>query len=162
MLDTKTFDPRELRNAFGRFATGVTVVTMLSDQGVPTGVTVSSFSSLSLEPALCLFSLGKTQASCRWIAECKRFVINVLSEDQEGTAWQFARPAEDKMAGVSTRMGVLGIPVIEGSLCRFECRLWNTYDGGDHIIVVGEIVDFAYDEGNPMLFYKGKMISGLS
>lgn len=160
MLDTPPLDPRKLRDAFGRFATGVTVVTMLDGEGRPTGVTVNSFSSLSLDPPLCLFSLGKKQMSTRWLQqEGVHFTVNILTRDQEKVAWQFARPLEDKFEGVETGTGKTGIPYLHNSLCHFECRLWARYDGGDHEIYVGEILhlDQLAEEADPVLFYRGAM-----
>lgn len=159
MLDGPTIDPRALRHAFGSFATGVTVVTMLDGDGKPTGVTVNSFSSLSLEPPLCLFSLGKEQVSCKWINPDCRFIINVLAADQEAIAWQFAKPAEDKFAGIAHGMGECGVPYIVGAIARFECRHWATHEGGDHDIIVGEITAFAEMSGDAMLFHKGQFAS---
>ncbi len=157
MLDNVTMDPRELRNAFGCFASGITIVSLPDADGRPTGVTVSSFSSLSLDPALCLFSLGKTQGSCKLIEQGEHFTINVLASDQAATAWQFAKPSADKFAGIDWRPGFNGVPVIAGSLCHFECRKWATYDGGDHIIVVGQITHFDRTDGAPLLFYRGQI-----
>lgn len=158
MLDTETPDPRALRNAFGQFATGVTVVTMHDDGDRPTGVTVNSFSSLSLSPPLCLFALGRTQPSTRWLTPGTSFAINVLAEDQEAVAWQFSRPAADKFAGISAQIGTNGAPLIDGALAWFECRVHARYDGGDHDICVGAIGRFqTRAEGAPMLFFRGQM-----
>lgn len=157
MLDNAVLDPRELRNTFGCFASGITIVSLFDRDGRPTGVTVSSFSSLSLDPALCLFSLGKDQVSCKLIEEGDQFTVNVLASDQADVAWQFARPSEDKFAGIDWQPGHNGVPVIGGSLCHFECRKWATYDGGDHIIIVGQITHCDRREGAPLLFYRGKI-----
>lgn len=157
MLDSNQMDTRNLRNAFGLFATGVTVITMRDDQGTPTGVTVNSFSSLSLEPPLCLFSLGKQQVSTRWLTAGSRFTVNILDCAQEATAWQFATPKDNKFDGVKTQDSPGGGLILDGSLGWFDCRQWSTYDGGDHVIVVGEITDFATSAGDPMLFYRGKV-----
>lgn len=158
MLDEPSTDPRALRDAFGSFATGVTVVTLRDGDGRATGVTVNSFSSLSLTPALCLFSLGRTQPSARWLTPGTAFAINVLAAEQEAIAWQFARPAEDKFAGVPAHDGTNGAPLIEGALAWFECRVHARYDGGDHEICVGAIGRFqTRPEGAPMLFFRGKM-----
>jgi flavin reductase (DIM6/NTAB) family NADH-FMN oxidoreductase RutF len=158
MLDGTSLDPRTLRNAFGTFATGVTVVTLLDDSGNPTGVTVNSFSSLSLKPALCLFSLGKEQASCRWIDTGCQFIVNVLAEGQDDIAWGFAKPREDKFDGVPSAPGsVVDVPYIKGALSRFECRLWANNDGGDHDLIIGEVLHVDTDEGRPMLFYRGAL-----
>lgn len=157
MLDAIATDPRALRNAFGRFATGVGVVSLNDAAGQATGVTISSFSSLSLDPPLCLFSLGKSQVSCRWIEAGDAFNVNILAHDQQTAAWQFAKPLEDKFDGVKWYAGRNGLPVIHGNLCHFECAKWDIHDGGDHIIVVGRIEHFAEGAGDPLLFYRGAM-----
>lgn len=157
MLDTMQFDTRALRDAFGCFASGITVVTMRDHGGLPTGVTVSSFSSLSLEPPLCVFSLIRTQVSCRWIEAREAFTVNILGAEQSETAVQFATPSEDKFAGVRWTEGRNGMPVIDGSLAHFECCKWATYDGGDHVLIVGEITHFARTEGTPLIYRSGKI-----
>lgn len=146
-----------LRDAFGRFASGVTVVTLPDDAGRPTGITVNSFSSLSLDPPLLLFSVGKQQKSCRWFTTGDRFVVNVLSDAQESTAWQFAKPLPDKFEGIEWHQGASGLPVLSGCVASFECRKWNVYEGGDHIIIVGEVTDFNMDDGDALIFFKGNM-----
>jgi len=157
VLDDKLMDPRELRNAFGCFASGITIVSLRDKVGKPTGVTVSSFSSLSLDPALCLFSLGKTQPSCQLLEHSDAFNINILSECQEDIAWQFSRPSQDKFSGISWRPGMNTMPIIDNCLCHFECKKWATYDGGDHLIIVGEIMNYDKTDGAPLLFYKGQI-----
>lgn len=157
MLDS-TADPiRQLRDAFGAFASGVTVVTLRDGEGQSTGITVNSFSSLSLDPPLVLFSVGLQQPSCRWFETGDAFNINVLSEGQEDVAWKFARPARDKYEGVGWREGANGLPVIEGALATFKCRKWELMDGGDHRIVVGRVEEFEHGEGAPLLFFRGEM-----
>jgi flavin reductase (DIM6/NTAB) family NADH-FMN oxidoreductase RutF len=157
MLDTDPTRLRRLRDAFGCFASGVTVVTMHDDKGIPTGITVNSFSSLSLDPPLLLFSVGCEQVSCRWLERADRFNVNVLGHDQEALAWQFARPSSDKFEGVAWHAGGNGVPLIDDAIARFECRKWNTFEGGDHMIVAGEILDFESSPGEPLLFYRGGM-----
>lgn len=157
MLDAASHDPRALRDAFGLFATGVTVVTMHDDAGRATGVTVNSFSSVSLDPPLCLISLGRDQVSRRWLEGERAFIVNVLRHDQQAVAWQFARPAEDKFDGIRQGQGRNQAPFIAEALCHFECRHWARYDGGDHEIVVGRITHFQTGEGDPMLFYRGRI-----
>lgn len=158
MLDNATLDPRILRNAFGTFATGVTVVTMLDGDGCPTGVTVNSFASLSLDPALCLFSLGRNQVSRSWIDQGSPFIINVLAAAQEDVAWAFAKPRADKFDGIASNPGkAVEVPAIAGTLGRFECRLWQKYDGGDHDLIIGEVLHVEHGEGEPLLFFRGAM-----
>lgn len=160
MLDTPHHDPRALRDAFGLFATGVTVITLRDAEGRPSGVTVNSFSSLSLEPALCLFSLGVRQPSCALLTPGTPFTVNILAEGQDDIAWQFARPAEDKFAGIQIAPGQHGVPGIAGALARFECTVADRHRGGDHDIFIGQINAFEAAPANapgPMIFYRGKM-----
>ena len=106
------FDTKQLRNAFGCFPSGVTIVTLKDEKNNPTGITVSSFSSLSLNPPLCLFSIGKEQASRPLFEETDYFVINVLCAKQENIAWQFAKPIENKFENVSYTESGNGMPII--------------------------------------------------
>ncbi len=159
MLDDRQFDPRALRDAFGCFPSGITVVTTRDHGGLPTGVTVSSFSSLSLEPPLCVFSLIRTQVSCRWIEAREAFTVNILGAEQTETAVQFATPSENKFDGIGWTEGRNGMPVIAGSLAHFECAKWAIYDGGDHLLIVGEITHFARSEGTPLIYRSGKIVA---
>ena len=157
MFDSMTDQKNQLRDAFGRFASGITVVTLKDGVGRPTGITGNSFSSLSLSPPLLLFSVGKDQVSRRWFEASAHFVVNVLCNAQEDVAWQFARPLPDKFAGINWREGAAGLPVLEGCIASFECRKWQMYEGGDHMIVIGEVMDFDMSDGEALLFFKGKM-----
>ena len=159
VLDASPDRTLELRNAFGCFASGVTVVTLHDDDGAPTGITVNSFSSLSLDPALLLFSIGKSQVSARFFEAREAFNVNVLCRDQEHLAWQFAKPLKDKFKGVDVREAQNGVPVIDGALAHFVCEKHEVLEGGDHLIIVGRIVDFAAREGEPLLFNRGRMCS---
>lgn len=157
MLDNTHYDTRSLRDAFGRFATGVTVVTLRDAQDRPTGITVNSFSSLSLDPPLVLFSVGRAQASAACFQAQDSFTINVLSDRQEALAWQFAQPLEDKFANVLASDAGNGCAVIDSALAHFVCRKHAIHDGGDHLIVVGEVLDFGARDGDPLMFFKGQM-----
>lgn len=146
-----TVPSRELRDAFGRFATGVTVVTCRSDQGTPHGATVNAFTAVSLEPALCQVTLTRQSKACSYL-DGAAFAVNVLGADQADTAWHFAgRPADP---GPEWAEGPVA-PVLVGSAAVYSCRPWQTYDGGDHLIVVGEVVDVAVENRQPLLFYAG-------
>jgi flavin reductase (DIM6/NTAB) family NADH-FMN oxidoreductase RutF len=157
MLDRPMLDPRELRTAFGCLPTGVTVVSLRDEAGKPTGVTVGSFTSLSLDPALCLFSLGKSQASARLFQEGSPFVVNVLSHELADVAWQFAKPLADKCDGIALADTLIDAPRLRDCIAHFACRTHAIHDGGDHIIVVGEIFDFDHSDGEALVFYRGKM-----
>ena len=157
MLDAPMIDPYELRDAFGCLPTGVTVVSMLDEAGKPTGVTVGSVTSLSMSPAFCLFSLGKQQASARLFKEGAPFVVNVLSTDLTDLAWQFAKPLEDKCEGVELSESSVHAPHLKDAIAHFACQAHTIHDGGDHRIVVGEILDFDHKQGDALIFYRGQM-----
>jgi 3-hydroxy-9,10-secoandrosta-1,3,5(10)-triene-9,17-dione monooxygenase reductase component len=157
MLDRPMMDLRDLRNAFGCLPTGVTVVSLNDEAGKPTGVTVGSFTSLSMEPPLCLFSIGKSQASARLFKVGAPFVVNVLSHDLADVAWQFAKSLEDKCMGIDLSETLVDAPRLTDCIAHFACQTHAIHDGGDHIIVVGAIMDFDHNEGDALVFYRGQM-----
>ena len=157
MLDMTQDITRALRNAFGCFASGVTVVTLRDGTGAPTGITVNSFSSLSLDPALLLFSIGRAQVSAKWFEAGAYFNVNVPCRDQEDLAWQFAKPLKDKFEGVRHSEAINGVPVLDGALAQFVCEKHTLFEGGDHVIVVGRVLDFSARDGAPLVFHQGKM-----
>lgn len=147
---------RQLRDAFGRFATGVTVITALLPDGRRTGLTVNSFTSLSLEPAMILWNLRSGSPSEPAFAKGRAFAVNVLATRQQDISHRFCRPADDKFAGVEVEAGVDGVPVIAGSLAAFECRVEDTVACGDHRIVIGRVLAARYDEGEPLIYSQGR------
>ncbi|MFS8976458.1 flavin reductase family protein [Cupriavidus necator] len=148
-------DAREFRNALGRFATGVAIVTTRTPDGEPWGVTVNSFSSVSLEPRLVLWSLAKKSYSLEAFRKTGSFVIHVLAADQEHVSNRFARGADGKFAGVPCTDGIDGSPVLPGCAAVFQCRNTHQYDGGDHVIFIGEVRHYDTSDREALLFYKG-------
>lgn len=149
-------DVRELRNCFGQFATGVTVVTWKNDEGERQGITVNSFTSVSLDPALVLVSIAKNAKACK-VLKNRPFAINVLSEFQESYAWQFAgRPDENLIVEWEDEDD--RIPRLKDALATFECTPWAEYEGGDHILYIGEVENFSYSDADSLLFFRGKFI----
>jgi len=145
-------DPRQLRNAFGRFATGVTVVTCTNGDGGPHGATVNAFTAVSLEPALAQVTLGRSSRACQYLAG-KSFAINVLAADQLDVAWHFAgRPAAVAPLWVNGPTA----PLLAGAATTISCRPWRTYDGGDHLIVIGEVAQVEITDSDPLLFHGGQ------
>ncbi|MER1959228.1 MAG: flavin reductase family protein [Solibacillus sp.] len=146
-------DGNLLRKAFGKFPTGVTVVTWFDGDGI-NGITVNSFTSVSLEPPLALVSIDKKANSYEQLQN-KPFTINVLADDQEAIAWQFAgRPQE----GLNILWNEEGdSPSIDGASGYFKCKQWQQYDAGDHVLFVGEITAFDHQSGNSLTFFEGKM-----
>jgi flavin reductase (DIM6/NTAB) family NADH-FMN oxidoreductase RutF len=138
----------ELRACLSRFATGVTIVTFAGPQG-PHGLTVSSFTSVSMRPPLVLVCIARTARSHDELVR-RPFCVNVLSAHQEDLARRFAG-GQDASAGVSWAAGHAG-PCLDGALAHLECRPWRTYDGGDHTIVVGEVTGFRYRDGDALAY----------
>ncbi|MEZ5696262.1 MAG: flavin reductase [Sphingomonadaceae bacterium] len=149
-------DPvRTFRNALGAFATGVTIATTLDGEGQPVGVTASSFNSVSLDPPLVLWSLAKSSLSREAFCGSGHFAVHVLAATQEDLSNRFARSGDDKFAGVDWSGGQLGSPLLADFAARFECRTQHQYEGGDHIILVGEVIDYEAREAAPLLFHGG-------
>ncbi len=149
-------DRRALRTALGCFATGVAIMTTLSPEGRPVGLTANSFASVSLDPPLVLWSLSRTTPSFAGFEAADRFAVNVLTSAQLGLAERFARRGIDKFEGVHWQAGLAGLPLIGGALAQFECRLAARHEGGDHRIYVGEVERFRHGEGSPLLFVGGR------
>jgi flavin reductase (DIM6/NTAB) family NADH-FMN oxidoreductase RutF len=149
------FDQRDLRRALGQFATGVTVITTCAEDGHRVGVTANSFTSLSLDPPLVLWCLSKVAPSRSAFEEASHFAVNVLAASQHYLSRQFATPAEDKFSGVNFEEGPGGVPVIDGALAHFVCRNVRQLDGGDHLILIGEVERFSASDGEPLVFHSG-------
>lgn len=149
-------DPRELRNTLGAFVTGVTVVTTLDREGKPQGVTANSFSSVSLNPPLVLWSQSLQAKSFGAFRDSDHFVVNILAHHQVEISQRFAKTGEDKFAGVNTTPGLTGTPIIDGCAAFLECRKVATYPGGDHAVYIGEVMRFARIETPPLAFSAGQ------
>ena len=147
----------DFRSALGTFATGVTVITTMSETGAPVGFTANSFCSVSLAPPLLLFCLDRGSYSFNHFSNTEHFAVIVLTDRQEEISTHFARPSEDKWRHVGYDLCSVGCPVFAEALAVFECETHAVHDGGDHIIVVGEVVRFDYRaEGDPLLYYRGR------
>ncbi|HSA91623.1 MAG TPA: styrene monooxygenase/indole monooxygenase family protein [Terriglobales bacterium] len=150
------FDRRDFRRALGQFATGVTVVTAGTSDGRRVGVTVNSFSSVSLDPPLILWSLARNAGSFQDFCSASHFAVNVLESRQHHLSRQFSTPMADKFAGVECTEGRAGCPLLNGAVAWFVCRKVRQYDGGDHVILLGEVEDYKYQEGEPLVFHSGR------
>ena len=151
------FDQREFRDAVAKFPTGVAVVTACGTAGDLLGVTVNSLSSVSLEPALLSFSLGRNLHSLDKFVEAERFAVNVLREDQHAISTQFATAGGDKWNAVGRQIGRFGCPIIRPNIAVFECEKYACYEGGDHLIFLGRVLRFETAEhGEPLVFYRSR------
>lgn len=147
---------RELRQAFGHYATGVTIITCQDASGSPVGMTANSFSSLSLDPPLVLWSLAKTSSNYAAFSAARHFAVHVLEAGQQELATRFATKDVDRFAGTTVAAGQGGAPLLPDFHARFECATHALQDGGDHTIIVGRVLDVQVREGAPLLFYRGK------
>ncbi len=155
MSDQPTIDSGLFREVLGHFPTGVTAVTA-AHEGRPVGMAIGSFTSVSLDPPLVAFLPTKDSSSWHDIRAAGCFCVNVLAQDQAATCGVMASRAEDKFADVSWHPGPTGAPVIDGSIAYIYCTIEAVYDGGDHDIVVGRVVDLKIlSAKDPLLFWKG-------
>lgn len=151
-----TLDPIQLRNAFGSFVTGVTVVTCNDPHGNPVGMTANSFTSVSLDPPLCLWSIAKTATNFAAFHTGTHFAIHILHSGQEDLSRHFATKNIDKFLDVPHQLGIGNSPILADYSARFECEIEHRYAGGDHIILVGRILSFDNLDKEPLVFLKGQ------
>ncbi|MEO0989730.1 MAG: flavin reductase family protein [Pseudomonadota bacterium] len=144
---------RAFRDALGRFATGVTIVTCESDNG-PLGITANSFASVSLDPPLVLWSPAKASRRFPPFRDAPRFAIHILGSEQRGVCGHFAQQGHD-FDGLDWSQSAEGVPLLDGCLARFECKTHAQHDGGDHLIIVGEVERARFRDGEPLLFAHG-------
>ena len=150
-------DPQSFRNALGRFASGITVVTGIMPSGAKVGLTVSAFASLSLEPPLILVCLDRATGCLDAFTDGERFAVNILASDQDAVSTLFAGPANPfTSAGVPYRESEAGVPLLDGCLANLECRHRQVMEGGDHIVLTGlvEHAEIAADRV-PLIYYRG-------
>ena len=154
------FNSRELRNALGAFGTGVTLITTRDREGKPHGMTGNSFSSVSLNPPLILWSASLYANSLPAFQESSHFVVNILAHDQTDLSNKFARSHENKFAEIDHMIPECGAPVLLGAAAHFECRNEYRHYGGDHIIFIGHVERYAYTAKPTLLFCRGKYMRG--
>lgn len=148
---------RALRNTLGSFATGVTVVSTCNAGGQPTGITINSFSSVSLDPPLILWSLSNGSPSLDTFLRAQHYAVNILAEEQEWLSNHFAARTENPFSPVEVTSGLGGIPLLTGCLAWFECTHEAHYPGGDHLVFVGRILRFTQGKmANPLIFHGGR------
>lgn len=152
---TVMIDEKKFRQALGRFTTGIAIATTCKEDGSPVGLTINSFNSVSLDPPMVLWSIGRNSPSRADFEEAGHFTINVLGSHQITLSNNFARPG-DKFSDITWESGRTGAPVIPGCIATFHCKTAFCYEGGDHIIFVGEVENFDLNEGEPLLYLDGR------
>ena len=153
---------RQFRSALGSFATGVTIVTTRTRTGVDVGLTANSFNSLSLDPPMVLWSLAKNAKSLPAFLESGYFAVHVLSASQEELSHTFATRGADKFAGLTIERGSGDIPLLQGCSARFQCRTAVKYEGGDHIVFIGEVEAFDHFDRPPLVFHGGRYAAAVA
>jgi flavin reductase (DIM6/NTAB) family NADH-FMN oxidoreductase RutF len=150
-------DGRTLRDAFGGFATGVTIITAIAPSGEPVGLTANSFTSLSLDPPLLLVCIANNANSACALKSASHFAVNVLQIDQQTTSNRFAGKGEDRFASTNWTVGETGAPLLNDSLSIFECSQHAVHDGGDHFVLIGEVVRASFESDyDPLIYFRGK------
>ena len=155
----RKFDPRTLRSAFGKFATGVTIITTCQSDGTPRGITANSFTSVSLDPPILLICIAKSALSKSVFSECEHFGVNILRSTQQDVSMLFASKSVEKFDKADYEKSSHGTPVIKGTLASFICRRQKSVDAGDHLVIFGEVIDFRSDDGSPLLYFNGNYCS---
>jgi len=150
----ETVDPEQLRACMAHWASGVTVVTTLDDEGRPQGFTASAFCSASLRPPLVLVCLDLSAHCLTAFQKAGSFAVHVLREDQEELAMRFARKSPEKFAGLGAVEGVDGVPLLPDALALIECRAVDRVPVGDHVALIGEVVRCGAGRGEPLLYHR--------
>jgi 3-hydroxy-9,10-secoandrosta-1,3,5(10)-triene-9,17-dione monooxygenase reductase component len=150
------FDSREFRSALGAFATGVTIVTAVGADGSRVGVTANSFNSVSLDPPMILWSLAKTSRSLSVFEQAAYWAVHILAADQDNLSNHFAMSGIDKFADMDVELGAGGVPLLRACASRLQCKTAFIYEGGDHVIFVGEVLKFDRRDVAPLIFHGGK------
>ena len=148
-------EPAHFRELLGRFATGVTVLTVVGPEGKPLGMTANSLSSVSLHPPLISVCVDHEAELHDVIVNSRDFVVNVLSSPQEELARRFSDKHEDRFEGIGYHISPEGLILLGGALAHVECQRFAQYPGGDHTIVVGRVTGGATSKGRPLLYYRG-------
>jgi flavin reductase (DIM6/NTAB) family NADH-FMN oxidoreductase RutF len=152
-----SIDQRAFRDAMGCFASAVTVITTTTEDGQAVGVTVNSFNSVSLDPPLVLFCLGREATNFDHFLASGRFTVNILRQGQDGISNGFAADGANFFQTMENGHSALGNPLIPDALAMFDCQTEAVHDGGDHVILIGRVNELRHDpDGHPLLYYRGK------
>jgi len=154
-----TLNPTVLREAFGQFPTGVTVVTAVADAGTPVGFTANSFSSVSLDPPLLLVCPGRSMSCFSVFETCQHFAVNVLAEGQQDISNKFAKHQGERFNEIPWRQDATGMPLIDGAAVQFSCTTYKVVDAGDHIILIGGIDTVVSSDRPGLVFVSGGYLS---
>jgi 4-hydroxyphenylacetate 3-hydroxylase, reductase component len=148
---------RGFRDALGHFATGVAIITTPGPGGTPVGLTVNSFASVSLDPPLVLWSLDRSSDRFATFMQADHFAVNILGDANQPLSHRLSRKGDFSLEGETLRTGPNGVPMLGCAIASFECSVEARHEGGDHVIFVGRVLDFAHtSHGRPLVYYRGR------
>jgi 3-hydroxy-9,10-secoandrosta-1,3,5(10)-triene-9,17-dione monooxygenase reductase component len=150
-----THDPLSLRRVLGSFATGVTIITTRDSEGRKVGLTANSFNTVSLDPPLVLWSLRRQASGMSAFRSSRHWAVHVLAADQEALSNRFAQRCDDRFADLDLTAGHADVPLLRGCAAVLQCRTVSEYEGGDHLIFVGEVLEFEHRSAEPLIFHGG-------
>jgi flavin reductase (DIM6/NTAB) family NADH-FMN oxidoreductase RutF len=154
-MSDSTFSKIDFRNALGSFATGIIVVTAIGQNGQKIGMTANSFNSVSLDPALVLWSIGRDSNCFDDFMAAKAYAIHILAADQQDISNRFAKTGADRFEGIDCSEGLSGVPILPHYSTCFQCQIEHQFDGGDHVILVGKVLGFTDNGHEPLIFHRG-------
>lgn len=149
-------DTRALRNALGNFATGITVMTTLDTNGKPQGMTANSFSSVSLEPPLVSWCVGRESRLFNLFQSTHYFAVNILHRNQQSVSQLFSNSHDNKFEETPWHSGLNGLPLLDDCYCQLQCKIEHRYSAGDHVILIGRVLDFKSQPMSPLIFHGGQ------
>lgn len=152
-------NPQEFRTVLGNYATGVAVVTCRDRMGRGAAMTINSFASLSLNPPLVLWSIDRACDQAPFFAEATHYAINILAEGQRALSTHFSTPSRDKFSGIEHEAGLEDIPLLPGCCATLQCRIAHRYEAGDHVILIGEVLEMHRIDAKPLVFHGGQYCS---
>lgn len=149
-------DALSLRKIMGKFATGVAIATCMDEAVRPVGITINSLTSVSLDPPLILFCVSKKSGTLAAFMACENFALNILGHTQKDIAHNFSRYNHDKFQNINWKKSSNDLPVFENSIAIFECKKYACHDGGDHEIIIGEVLSASGNsKQSPLLYFSG-------
>jgi len=150
-------DPAEMRATLSNYATGVAVITTNDPEGCPVGMTVNSFNAVSLDPPLVLWSIALSAWSLPVWRAASGFAVNILSADQQDICKLFSSRDEDRFSRIAWHRGLDDLPLIDGAVATLQCRIWARHPGGDHEIMLGQVLDCSRAQSRPLVYCQGRL-----
>ena len=150
-----SISPENFRSALGNYATGITIVTTRGVRGDPVGMTANSFASLSLDPPLVLWSVDSSAPEAEDFLAAGHYAVHILRQDQQQLSHTFSNHSIDKFADLSIEQGIENLPLLSDYSARLQCEIVNRHEEGDHVILIGQVLDIRIEDAEPLVFFNG-------